>query len=130
MATVIGVWLALSGVPPVIAGLVAGRRVRRLRRDGVKAWAVAVPMSCADGELQVALQYTLADGRVREKLPPPAVGQKVTRRPGGSVLIWYDPADPLDVLVYGHEGDLLDLVLLITGAVCMLAGAGIATLVP
>jgi hypothetical protein len=137
MATVLGVWFAIAGVVPVVVGLAGRRRVRQLRRDGVKAWAVAVLQPATDGERadeerpgerRVALQYTLADGRVLEKLTPAAASKEP--RPGQSVLIWYDPADPFDILVYGREGRASDLAFMAAGAVFMLAGAGIAVFVP
>ena len=43
MATVLVVWFALAGIIAAIVGLTGMRRVRRLRRDGVQAWAVVVP---------------------------------------------------------------------------------------
>jgi hypothetical protein len=134
MATAVGVWFALAGVLPVVVGLAGRQRVRRLRRDGVKAWAVAVPQPATDGgradgerpgKRPVALEYRLTDGRVLDKLAPGAA-RKTALRPGQSVLIWYDPADPFDILVYGREGRASDLMFMAAGAVVMLAGAGIA----
>src|SRR5260370_38891589 len=113
MATVLGVWIGVAGVLPVLVGLAGMRRVRRLRREGVKAWAVAVPGPPGDRERRPALQYTLPDGRVLEK---PASGKAAALRPGRSVLIWYDPADPQDVLVYGHQGRASDLAFMIAGS--------------
>jgi hypothetical protein len=39
------------------------------------------------------------------------------------VLIWYDPADPQDVLVRGREGRAMDLGFVIAGAALVAAGA-------
>jgi hypothetical protein len=47
-------------------------------------------------------------------------------RPGQKVLVWYDPDDPQDVLVYGREGRVADLVFVIAGALFIALGAGIA----
>jgi hypothetical protein len=124
MAVGIGVWFALAGVPSVLVGLVGFRRARRLRRDGVKAWAVGVPRPVDDGVRRSALQYALPDGRVLETLAPGSA--RMTVRPGMSVLVWCDPADPLDILVYGREGRASNLVFAIVGAVLLLAGVGIA----
>jgi hypothetical protein len=132
MPAVIGIWIALAGVPAVLAGLSGMFRIRRLRRDGVRTWAVAVPQPPAadDDSGSAALQYTLADGSVLEKLTPAPVWKAAAGRPGRSVLIWYDPADPLDILVYGREGRVPDLVFVIAGLVFMLIGAGIAVFTP
>ena len=126
MAIVIGVWITLAGVPSVLVGLVGLRRARRLRRDGVKVWATVVPRPVADGSRRAALQYTLTDGRVLEKFAPGTFRKRRVLRPGMSVLVWYDPADPLDILVYGREGRASNLTFAIAGAVLMLAGIGIA----
>jgi hypothetical protein len=115
MATVLGIWFALAGVLPVVVGLAGLRRVRRLRRDGATSWAVA-------------LQYRLADGRVLEK--PASAATSKALRPGQSVLVWYDPEDPMDVLVYGREGRLSDLMFVAAGAALVLAGVGIAVFAP
>jgi hypothetical protein len=138
MAIALGVWFAIAGVVATVVGLAGRRRVRRLRRYGVKAWAVAVPQPTAteeradeerSGGRRVALQYRLADGRVLNKLAPGAA-RKARLRPGESVLIWYDPADPFDILVYGRNGRTSDLMFMAVGAVFVLAGAGIAIFHP
>ncbi len=122
-----GIWLALSGVVPALAGLTALRRARRLRRDGVQVWAAAVPDSSPSGERGTALQYRLPDGRTIEKL---GAGKSAALLPGERVLIWYDPADPLDILIRGREGRRSDLAFVIAGAALVAAGAviGIAAL--
>jgi len=127
MASAVGVWMALSGVLPALAGLAALRRGRRLRRHGVQAWAAAVPDSSSNGKRGTALQYRLPDGRTLEKL---GAGKSAAVLPGERVFIWYDPADPQDILVRGHDGRKSDLVFVIAGAALVAAGAviGIATL--
>jgi hypothetical protein len=126
MATVLGIWIALAGMPAALAGLTGLRRARRLRRDGVRAWATVV-LHSADGERQVALRYTLPDGEALEK---PAAGKAKALLPGERVLIWYDQADPLDVLVSGREKKAADLVFVIVGAVLVAAGAVIGITAP
>jgi hypothetical protein len=129
MATVLGIWFALAGVISAIVGLTGTRRISRLRRDGVQAWAVVVPShpADADGEREVVLQYTLPDGRALEKYSAERTGALL---PGERVLIWYDPADPQDVLVRGREGRVSDLVFVIAGAALLAAGAVIGIAAP
>jgi hypothetical protein len=127
MATVVGIWLALSGVVPVLAGLAGLRRVRRLRRDGVQAWAAAVPDSSPGRERGTALQYRLSDGRTIEKL---GAGKTAGLIPGERLLIWYDPADPVDILIQGHDGRRSDLAFVITGVALVGAGALIGIFAP
>jgi Protein of unknown function (DUF3592) len=123
MATVVGIWMALSGVLPALAGLTSLRRARRLRRRGVQAWAAAVPDSSPNGERGPALQYRLPNGRTLEKL---GAGKAAALLPGERVSIWYDPAKPEHILVRGDDGRAADLVGVIAGALLMAAGSVIA----
>ena len=134
MLIVFGIWAALAGGVAALAGLSGLRRVRRLRRDGVTAWALAVPEPApapaagppANPDGQLRLQYTLADGRVVERIGPAPRRKPATPRPGDKVLIWYDPADPDDVLVYGHWGRTSDRVFLTIGLLLIVVGTAIA----
>jgi hypothetical protein len=126
MATVLGIWIGLAGVLPALAGISGLRRVRRLRRHGVQAWAVATPLPPADGQ-GLALRYTLPDGRALEKITG---ARSAAVLPGERVLLWYDPADPMDVLIQGRRGRASDLAFLLTGAAFAVAGALIGILAP
>ncbi len=42
------------------------------------------------------------------------------------MLVWYDPGDPQDILVYGREGRLADRAFLATGLIFVLIGTWIA----
>jgi hypothetical protein len=118
MAIAVGIWFGLAGMVPVLAGVTGMRRVRRLRQHGVKAWAVVEPRREGGG---VILRYTLPDGQVFEKF---TAARTAALRSGQGVLIWYDPDDPMDVLVYGRSGRTSNLVFVIVGA--LLAAAGVA----
>ena len=59
-----------------------------------------------------------------------AAGKTAALLPGERVLIWYDPADPLDVRVQGYEGRVSDLVFVIAGALLVAAGAVIGIAAP
>lgn len=130
MAAVLGIWIGLAGVLPVLAGLTGIRRVQRLRREGVKSWAVAEPQPPGDGARRVTLRYALPDERVLEQSMVWPARKIAALRPGQSVLIWYDPADPLDILVYGRQGRVSDLVFVIGGAALILFGAVIGVFAP
>jgi hypothetical protein len=131
MAIAIGAWIAVAGALALLAGTAARRRVRRLRISGVKVWATAVHRPIPDhrdGGQRVYLQYVMEDGRVLERLMPP---RRAARLPTGEkVLVWYDPKDPADVLVYGNEGHRSDLTLIIAGLVFVVIGSLIAVLTP
>jgi hypothetical protein len=132
MLILFGIWLAVAGGVAALAGLAGLHRVRRLRRDGVTAWALAVPEPVPAGQPpaepagQVSLQYTLADGRVIERPGPVPRRKSGAPHPGDKVLIWYNPTDPDDVLVYGRWGRAADRAFLITGLLLILAGLVIA----
>jgi len=130
MTVVIGLCLALPGGVAALAGFTARRRVLRLRRSGEPAWAMIVPLPTAPDEQRSPrrnlIQYPLADGRVIEQLCPrpirkaawPAVGQKVP--------VWYDRADPTDVLINGWDGRYADRAFLAVGVFFVVVGLGIA----
>ncbi|HEY6790713.1 MAG TPA: DUF3592 domain-containing protein [Trebonia sp.] len=123
MAVVIGVWMALAGALALLVGASARRRVRRLKRDGIKVWAEAIHRPPPDGE-QVTLQYTLTDGRVLERSARTRRGAPLAS--GEKVLIWYDPHDPAEVVISGRDGRASDLAFVVIGLIFLLAGAGIA----
>jgi len=132
MLILFGIWVAVAGGVAALAGLSGLHRVRRLRRDGVTAWALAVPEPVliggepADRDGRLRLQYTLADGRMIERIGPAPRRRSGTPRPGDKVLIWYDPADPDDVLVYGRWGRTADRVFLTIGLLLIGVGTAIA----
>jgi hypothetical protein len=130
MAIVIGVWFGLAGGVAVLAGLSAMGRARRLRRSGLSAWATAVPAppSASQPARRTMLQYALADGQVMERLSPQPARRAASLQPGQRVLVWYDAADPDDVLVYGRDGRLADRAFVAAGLLVILAGAAIAAL--
>ncbi len=132
MLIIIGVWLALAGAVAALAGLSGQRRARRLRRVGATAWAVAVPAPAPAGDnsdggaRRTLIQYALPDGRVVEQASPEWGGRGEPLRPGQKVLVWYDPADPRDVLAYGREGRLADRAFVAVGLLMVVVGVSIA----
>ena len=132
VSILIGVWFAAAGGLAGLVGLSGMRRVRRLRRDGVATWAAIVePPAGADEPLdgssrRTLIQYTLTDGRVIERIFPAPGRKAALLRPGQKVLVWYDPEDPQDILVYGREGRFADRAFLAAGLIFLLIGTGIA----
>jgi Protein of unknown function (DUF3592) len=132
MLILFGIWVLVAGAVAALAGLSGLHRVRRLRRDGVTAWALAVPEPAPAGQPpgesadRVMLQYTLSDGRMVERIGPAPRSRSGSPRPGDKVLIWYDPADPDDVLLYGRWGRAADRAFLTIGLLFIVAGIAIA----
>ena len=124
---VLGVWLALAGAIAIAAGLGGARRRQRLHTKGVTAWAMVVPTPTdpddpARGSAPVSVQFALDDGRVIERRHARPARRSAALSPGERVLIWYDPADPGDVLVYGSDGRWSDWLFLTAGALLVIVG--------
>jgi Protein of unknown function (DUF3592) len=132
MPILVGVWFALAGGVAALAGLYGIRRARRLRSSGVRTWGMAIrPPASPDMEPdgtrgQFLIQYTLADGRVMERITPQPARKQPALRTGQQVPVWYNPEDPDEVLIYGYQTRLADRVFLIAGVAFILIGAGLA----
>jgi Protein of unknown function (DUF3592) len=131
MAGAIGFWFAVVGGIAALAGLTARRRAVRLRRTGQSAWGMIVPSPVSLGEAdgwphRNLIQYSLADGRVIERICPRPVRKAASPAVGQRVPVWYDPADPTDVLVNGWDGRYSDLAFLAVGVFFIVLGLGIA----
>jgi hypothetical protein len=127
MAVVIGLWFAVAGFVAALAGLTARGRVRRLRRSGRSAWAMVVPAPIdVDAPRRNLIQYPLEDGRVVERLCPQPIRKTARPSAGQRLRVWYDPADPTDVLVNGWDGRYQDLVFLAVGVFFLVFGVSIA----
>jgi Protein of unknown function (DUF3592) len=127
MGVVIGLCFAFSGFVAALAGLTARGRVRRLRRAGRSAWAMVVPAPRdPDAPRRNLIQYPLEDGRVIERLCPQPIRRAAALAAGQKVLVWYDPADPTDVLVNGRDGRHGDLAFLAVGVFFIVFGMSMA----
>ena len=126
----IAIVLVAPGCLALVAGLTGMHRVRRLRRADVTTWALTVATPASEHvpgtPRQVLLQYTLADGRVFQRIAL-AAKRKAALHPGQKVLVWYDPKDPDDVLVYGRWGRSADRVFVAAGTALVLLGAWLAS---
>jgi hypothetical protein len=132
MTILIGIWFALAGGVAMLAGVTARGRVERLRRTGRSAWALVVPSPLAasdaadSGRRRAMIQFSLADGRIIERLCPRPLRTATAPIPGQRVPVWYDPADPGDVLVNGWDGRRSNRAFLTVGLLFMLLGLAIA----
>jgi len=127
MPVVIGLCFAFPGFVAALAGLTARSRVRRLRRSGRTAWAMVVPGPReAESPRRNLIQYPLEDGRVIERLCPLPIRKAAAPAAGQKVLVWYDPADPADVLVNGWDGRYGNLAFLAVGVAFLALGIAVA----
>jgi hypothetical protein len=121
MAVALGILLAVVGGIAALAGFTAERRADRLRSSGHTAWATVVAAPADDSgdgpEGRVLLQYRVQDAVIER----PASGLA----PGGTVLVWYDPADPGEILVFGRDGRLSNAAFATVGILFILGGAAI-----
>jgi hypothetical protein len=128
---VYGAWLALAGAIACLGGLAGVRRRRKLRSGGRTAWAMVLPTPSESdeggrGSAGVSVQFALEDGRVIERAHGRPARRSAALRPGERVLVWYDPADPGDVLVYGSDGRWSDRIFLALGLLLVAIGVVIA----
>jgi Protein of unknown function (DUF3592) len=110
--TFIGVWFGLAGGLAVLVAVTGRARARRLRREGVKVWGTAIP-----GTERTLVQYALPDGALVERPARDPLRKSRALLPGQKILVWYDPADPANSVVFGRDGRISDRVLLGVGLV-------------
>jgi hypothetical protein len=131
MQFVAGIWICLAGGIAALTGLAGMRRIRRLKRTGATAWAMVLPHPSEDEDQpgragrRVLVQFSLDDGRIVEHS---CVRSRRTSalRSGQNVLVWYDRADPSDVLVYDRHSRRADGAFVTAGLGLIIVGAMIA----
>jgi len=129
---IFGVWLALAGAVSALTGLTGLRRQKRLRTAGRTAWATVVvtpsdPEERSAGSSQlVSVQFALDDERIVERACRQPGRGSAALDPGRRVLVWYDPADPQEVLIYGRPRRRSDLAFIVVGLLLIAAGASVA----
>ena len=130
MQVVVGLVFAFAGGVAALAGVTARSRVRRLRRIGKPVWAMVVPapISADEGGSpgRNLIQYSLENGHVIERLCPRPIRKAAWPTVGQRVPIWYDPADPTDVLVNGWDGRYADRAFLAVGFFFIVLGLAVA----
>ncbi|GLF98563.1 DUF3592 domain-containing protein [Streptomyces yaizuensis] len=120
MTIVFAVFAALAGAVAVLAGGYGLRRTRQVTRSG--HYAIALVKPPPPGADRPLLSYETHDGRVVETVSPVPL-------PGGiSVRLTYDPQDPRDVVVDGHERTAVDRAFVLTGLLLTAAAALVAAL--
>jgi Protein of unknown function (DUF3592)/Mu transposase, C-terminal len=129
----IGVVLALAGGLAVLAGWAEKRRFRQMRQHGVRTWALAVTRPAAEDEAHgtarqqpTLIQFSLADGRLIEQGYPGSLRKARRLQPGQQVMVWYDPEDPREVLVYGRGTRVADFAFMAVGTLVILVGLLVA----
>jgi hypothetical protein len=131
---IVGVWLALAGAVAALAGVTAAGRRRKLRGSGKTAWATVVRTPSDSDEPRgrsappVSLQFALEDGRIIERPYSPPAARRSALYSGQKVLIWYDPVDPAEVLVFGQTSRRADVVFTVIGLLFIAIGASLAAL--
>jgi hypothetical protein len=134
VSVIVGVWLALAGAVAALAGFTAARRRQHLRRSGKTTWATIVRTPSDSNEpratspRRVSVQFALEDGQIIERRCAPPATKLSALHPGQKVLIWYDPVDPADVLVYGNDSRRADLAFMAIGLLFIAIGASLAAL--
>jgi hypothetical protein len=98
---------AFGGMLAVLVGAYELREARRASRTGVRVEAL---VKRRPGEApeespppRPVFQFVTEDDRVMEVVCPAPSTRRQPLRPGGNVLVSYDPADPRNVVVHGRE---------------------------
>ena len=124
--------MAIAGAVAVLAGLSGLRRVRRLRRSGERTWALPVIEPAAEDQppsgspQRMPASVHAGRRRVLERSARAQARKSVSLRPGEPVLVWYDPRDPDDILIYGRWGRVSDRVSVTGGTMFVVLGAAMA----
>jgi hypothetical protein len=105
--------------------------VRLPRACGHSAWGLVIaPLADRDNEPPpiALIQYALPDGRVLEHNCRQPARRSSALRIGEKVLLWYDPANPAEVLVHRRDGHRSDWAFFAIGTLFILLGAAYPTL--
>jgi Protein of unknown function (DUF3592) len=132
MSIEIAIWLVGVGAFAAIVGLTSLRQAQRLRDSGHSAWGLVIaPPAGRDSEPPAValIQYALPDGRVLEHNCRQPGRRSSAFRLGEKVLLWYDPANPAEVLVHRRDGHRSDWTFFAIGTLVILLGAVYPTLV-
>jgi hypothetical protein len=117
----------VSGAVALLTGIAGLRTIRRLRRVGVEVRAMVkrVGPAAEDERARPVLQYVTQDGRVMEVASPAPASKRHPLADGSLVLVRYDPVDPRELLLHGHERTTPEYVMVGTGAAFVLLGIGL-----
>ena len=121
------------GCLAAVVGITSLRNAQRLRDSGRSAWGLVIARvtdneSPAEAPQLAVIQYVLPDGRVVEHRCKQPARRSAALRTGEKVLIWYDPADPGEVLVHRRDGHRSDWAFFAAGMLLILLGAAYPTL--
>ncbi|MCX4683301.1 DUF3592 domain-containing protein [Kitasatospora purpeofusca] len=107
VALAVAVFAGPGGLVAYLAGPAGLRDLQRLRRVGVPVLALVRERRPGPEDRSAVsrplLQFTAGDGRVVEVFSPVPSSRRRPLVDGSHVPIRYDPADPRQVLVAGHE---------------------------
>ncbi|RAG87058.1 hypothetical protein DN069_03640 [Streptacidiphilus pinicola] len=115
---VTAVFLGIGGLAAYLAGVSGLVEARRIRRDGHRVRAL---VRTRPGATRPLLQFTTEDDRelVMEVYGPAGLPE------GQEVWLRYDPADPREILVEGHEGRGRERAFVALGVTAVLAALAV-----
>jgi hypothetical protein len=119
----IGILLVAVGLLAAVVGLTSQRNAERLRGFGRSAWGLVIAPPPDNEPPEIAMiQYSLPDGRVLERSCRQPARKSLALRTGEQVLIWYDIANPAEILIKRRDGHLSDRAFVAAGLAVMLLG--------
>lgn len=120
MLFVLAGFTLFGGLVALLAGAYGLRRTRRVAAAGDAVWALVKPAPRGSG--RPLLQYETTDGQVLELPSPVPSTRREPLTPGGRVHLFYDPADPREVVLLGRERTGLDRTFIAAGAAVAAVG--------
>ncbi|MFG2330975.1 DUF3592 domain-containing protein [Streptomyces sp. NPDC048604] len=113
--------MVFGGLVAALAGAHGLRQARRVSATGVRVPALVKRRPGRPGdEPATLLQFVTEDDRVMEVVSPVRPSRRRPIHDGDNILVTYDPADPRDVVVQGHEGFGRERAFVIGGVVIAL----------
>ncbi|MCX4682844.1 DUF3592 domain-containing protein [Kitasatospora purpeofusca] len=128
VASAVAVFAGLGGLVAYLAGLAGLRELRRVGVPGLALVRERLPgPEDRSAVSRPLLQFSTEDGRVIEVFSPVPSSRRTPLVDGSHVPIRYDPADPRQVLMAGHERRPLEYGFL--GLGCVMAVTAIVLVV-
>ncbi len=123
MSVEIGLILVAVGLLAAVVGLTSHRNAQQLRDFGRSAWGLVIAPPPDDEPPETAvIRYALPDGRVLERSCRQPARKSRALRTGERVRIWYDIANPGEILVQRRDGHVSDRAFFAAGLAVMLLG--------
>jgi hypothetical protein len=126
----IGILLVAVGALAAIVGLTSRRNAQHLRDFGRQAWGLVIaPPADHEPPALAVIRYALPSGKLVERTCRQPARRSAVLQTGEQVRIWYDIADPGEILIDRRDGHQSDTAFIVVGLLFMLIGVAYLALV-